>query len=221
MSFTEGILFRIVEMFLGFQKDVELKGPLFLNRLEDRSLILKALVFRSEQNLKRAPWLESPEQHEIENSLNIDQRSAHFIALKNNEVLISLRLTPGPFELSAVAPEIAFREQTHASYWEFGRLCTSLSLRNKGFLARFLLIRAGLWLFSQTDAKGIVAICQENKQRYMSKFALYKEGDSFMIPSRNARYCFISAPREKIISRFTREFLGMGQEEQIDNQNVS
>jgi hypothetical protein len=221
MGFSEKILFHFTDLILKAEKGIELHGPLFLSEKKNQALILKAIEFRTVQNLKRAPYLETNFQLELENRLSLDQRSAHFVATRGDQIVVCLRLTPGPFELSSLSKSLEDKELTHENFWEFSRLCTDIKLAQKGKVARLLLIKAGLWLFSQTKAKGIIGICKADKLRYMSKFALHQEGEATTLNHREGKYCFISAPREKILLRFMKEFLGIQQPQSEENQLVS
>ncbi len=206
MKLREKILFKITEIFLKKEKGIKLEGPLFYQNSLDRVMIEKAIHFRTTQNLIRAPHLEDDFQQKIESELQIDQRSAHFIALKNNEIVICLRLTPGPFELSALSDDLKEVESSHKGFWEFSRLCTDIKLPVKGKVAKLLLIKGGLWLFSETKARGIIAICQENKVKFMSKFALYPEKSKISLNHRSGHYTLLSAPRQAILFRFMKDF---------------
>jgi hypothetical protein len=207
MKLGEKLLFIITDLFLKNVKDISLEGPYFFQGSNHHEILKEMQIFRKKQNLQRAPYLEESFQLEIEKELSLDERSAHFIARKNQEIVISLRLTPGPFELSALSDELVSINEQYSGYWEFSRLCTDIHLPVKGKVAKYLLIKAGLWLFSQTKAKGIVAICQTGKIKFMSKFALYPEKVQIELKNRIGTYAFLTAPRQLILFRFMKEFL--------------
>lgn len=202
------ILYSFVAKWLNGKKEVALVGPLFWVNGDDRKIILDVQKFRREQNAVRAPYLDAPAQLRIENELQIDERSAHFVAFKQNEVVACIRLTPGPFEMERLSPFLKERAQDFKDYYEFSRLCTQLTLKSKGSVACLMLLKSGLWLFSESKARGIVGICKQERVRYMSRFGLVERNSDLSIEGRGDGYAVISGSKFEIIFCFLKYFLG-------------
>jgi hypothetical protein len=155
--------------------------------------------FRGEQNRLRAPYLEQPEQLEIEKRLRLDERSLHFALERNGAIIACVRITPAPFEFSELSSQFAGRSAEFSGYYEFGRLCTDIALERKGFYAGMLVVKAARHIFMSDCAEGIVAVCRSERIAYMQKLGLDADPMSAFIPARASEYRLVHASKERLI----------------------
>jgi hypothetical protein len=197
MSFA-GLTYRLVDLWLKSFSKVRVLGPISINSPE----YARIFKFRSEQNQKRAPYLEADFQITLEKRLQIDERSLHFAIENNGEIVACVRATPAPFELSELASEFAENAKKYEDYYEFGRLCTDTTLERKGFFAGLLVVRASHYLFSNEHAKGILGICKLDRVSYMQKLGLHVNPESIRLIERKSDYQFIHASKEELIAYY-------------------
>ena len=182
--------------------EVELQGPAGQGSL----LAHEIIRFRTQKNLEHARYLEESHQLRIEHNLKIDERSLHFALKKEGKIVACVRVTPFPFEFSALAQPFADQAEKFHTYYEFSRLCTDSALERKGFHVGLLVVKAALHLFSKTSAQGIVGICKENRIPYMNKLGLHHEGGAVCIAERNDHYQMIHATQSELISFYFKRF---------------
>lgn len=193
------ILYKIVSLYLHLSKgDLKLLGPLKYTQHQKQ---LKDLnQFLESDYALRCPYLLNDEQREIEKKLNIDERSTHFILQDKDKTLAYIRLTPSAFEISEIISNVSTFVDDHREYYEFSRFTTEKSLSNKRFYAKLLLLRAGLWLFTESNAKGIIGICKPNLLKYFKQFhLLVYQDETVEVHHRPGRYYLIAGEKQKIL----------------------
>jgi hypothetical protein len=206
--------FHKVSNFLNTNQEYDLHGPLFWSNPSHQAILQEMVRFRTQENITHAPHLETPAQHLIEQSLRLDERSVHFVATAQNQVTASLRLTPAPFEISLLCPDVKPNE----NYFEFSRLCTFRDSKDRALVTRMLLIRAGLWLFSSTKAQGIVALCKDLTAVFMRRFGMKEVKKDIHIEGRGEGYVLMSASRSEIMQLFKDR---PGSEKKLNTQSLS
>lgn len=121
-----------------------------------------------------------------------DERSTHFYALdKKGEIAGALRLTPEPFEISTLTPELAVAASRYAQFFEISRYAVE---RKHADMAERLLFFAGVWILRKSTAAGVIALCSEKLKEYYRHHYGIKEEDiseSFLIPERKSAPHFI------------------------------
>jgi hypothetical protein len=193
-----GVTYCLVDLWCKSFSKIRIHGPI----VEGSELYSRIIAFRSEQNKQRAPYLEETYQTELETRLGIDERSLHFAIERDGKIVACVRATPLPFELSALANEFSENAKKFQDYYEFGRLCTDLSLERKGFYAGMLVVRASQYLFSQELAKGILGICKIDRVPYMQKLGLQVNPKPVHLPERKGHYQFIHASKDELIAYY-------------------
>lgn len=182
------------------QPGLRVVGPLRVGVTDDRSLLERALAFRREQNLLRASYLEDSVQLGVEERLRLDERSVHFVGLRDDEIVATLRATFAPFELDDLVPELrTYENREYDRYIEAGRLCTAVRLPNKGRVASQLIIRAILWAVLVERCRGCVAVCKRDKVRYLCRFGFSCIAEDVSIPRRGGAYAVIAASRTDLV----------------------
>lgn len=146
---------------------IEIIGPI---TTQDSEWFSRIYDFRVQELLKTAPWLYSPEQIEIENKLELDHRSYHFVALMNSEIVATIRYTPNPWEMCELHPVFDSMKIIFPHHFEISRLVTKTDAPLLPLIARQLLFRSGKWLYEMTDAEGLIAICRENRLKFFKRF---------------------------------------------------
>jgi hypothetical protein len=212
----EQLTIFLAKQYIEMNTKIVIHGPCRLDDGKNADLVRRAISFRRQQNIVRAQYLEDMKQENIESRLQLDRRSTHFIATMNNRIIACVRLTPAPFEMSLLNPTLQqYQAQRYQGYFEFGRLCTDVNLTNKGEVAKYLLIKAGLWAMSAPRSRGLVGICKENKVRFMQKFGLNPIERNLDIIGREGSYTLIGAEREQIMDFFANiyvsPFINIGQ----------
>jgi len=154
-------------------------------------LMSRIVDLRRRIQAKEAPYLQSPAQLEIEKSLRLDERSFHFYSLdEEGELVGALRLTPAPFELSALSPELATAAGRYAGFFEISRYVVEKNAK----MAERLLLFSGAWLLRKTTAPGVIALCPEKlKEYYRYKYGILTENisEAFPISTRKSGAYFI------------------------------
>ncbi len=201
----EKLTYKLTELWLKRISKVKVTGPLLFGSND----YLRMMEFRSAQNQLRAPYLEEKHQAEIEARLKIDERSLHFILEKDGEIAVCVRLTPLPFEFSALSPDFEKKVQGFDNYLEFGRLCTAHHLERKGFYAGILVVKAAHYVFSNHLAKGFVGICKSNLVPYMKKLGLQVDATSIRLPERKNDYHLLHATRDELVRFYFKKVFGI------------
>jgi predicted GNAT family N-acyltransferase len=158
-------------------------------------------AFRHQQYERISPYLLTPEQEEIEAQLQLDERSYHFVAVRDEEIVGTVRVTQRPFEFSTLTPELSeMSDKFGPEYWEMGRLVIDSSV-NGAFSGEKLLFGAARWLCMKTDVHGFLLICKQKRKRYFEYYGLEPIADKlFEIPQRNlGRYYLMMGTFPRLI----------------------
>lgn len=193
----------VVRFLLNRYKELEFTGPIFSN---DSKSLEKFYAFSDAQNKVKAYYLQSEFQRNLESDLELKERSAHFMVTKHGKVVACLRLTPSQFELSRLSQVFSLSSVKYLKYYEISRLNTDHLLPNKALIARLILFKAGLWLFAQTNAKGMIGICKTSKLHYFEKFGMKKIEQDY-ITERKADYFLIKASKKEILSTVLKQIV--------------
>ncbi|MBS1964154.1 MAG: hypothetical protein JST04_18220 [Bdellovibrionales bacterium] len=197
------LTYRLVDLWMKKFSSVRFVGPI----LADSPDYERVMKFRADQNRLRAPYLEDDVQLEIERRLRLDERSLHFVLERSGEIAASVRVTPPPFEFSALSPILENRAEEFAGYYEFGRLCTDVALGRKAIYAGLLVIKAAQHVFLHEMASGIVGVCRAERVSYMKKLGLNVDGEPAFVPSRQAAYRVIHGSKDHLIAFYYDFFL--------------
>lgn len=168
---------------------------------EQKSVYHKIRQHRYKYYLEKAPHL--TQDREIASEINVDSRSIVYALEINNEILLSLRVTPRPFEIESFQlHEFDFNQ--FYQYAELGRLVSDPSIDQvtTALLARYLLCYTGLQAFERFQFKGFVAICRPFRITYFRKFGL-KDQFTFFYQERKLSYHVLSAKMEEILLHTT------------------
>jgi hypothetical protein len=178
----------------------DIVGPLNEADAENRPLIEGIASFRREQNLRRVPYLETEAQHRLEARLGLDARSFHFAACADERIVASVRLTPAPFELSVLLPDLDVG--AYASYLEFSRLCVAEHLPRPLRLEAIsqMVTSAGVWCLAHPEYGGIVALCRADRIAFMRKVGLRCKNRNLAIPDRGEDYALMAGSRRELLN---------------------
>ena len=199
------VTYKLTDFWIKSFTHVKVLGPIPVNSANYH----RVLAFRALQNQLRAPYLEEKHQVEIENKLLIDERSLHFALERAGQIVACVRLTPLPFEFSALATSFEERSSEFENYFEFGRLCTDSSLDRKGFHAGILVVKAAHHLFMKEKAKGVVGICKTDRVSYMQKLGMRIDPEAVRINARQSDYHLIHASKDELLSFYFKRFFGL------------
>jgi hypothetical protein len=193
------ILYSVVNFYLSLrQGELKILGP--LNYAQHSEIIHDALEFHKNNNIQKAPYLYTDFQKDIDSSLEINERSSHFVVLNKNQILCYLKLTPYPFEITKIIKGKQFDFEELEKYFEFSRFSTSNQLANKRFYAKLLLLKAGHWLFTKTKAEGIIGICKENRLSYFRLFNLFPMNKDYLeVQGRPGKYFLVSGKKQNVL----------------------
>ena len=148
------------------------------------------ILFRARQFEQKSPHLLTEFQAELESNLALDQRSHHILARRKDGSLIgALRMTPFPFEISAILDEANQLSDTLKLNLEISRLVTDSRVKNVG---KKLLILAGLHAVETTSSLGFVGVCRVDKTSYFESFGMRKVGLPVKIKGRPFDYHLIA-----------------------------
>lgn len=175
--------------------EIDFRAPFVSD--ENKSLYAKIREHRYKYYLKKAPHL--TQTQEITNELQLDSRSIVYALEVNNQILLSLRLTPRPFEIESFQlHEFDFNQ--FFAYAELGRLVSDPDLDHltTALLARYLLCFTGLQAFEKFKFKGFIAICRPFRVSYFKKFGL-KDHFAFFYQERKLSYHVLSATMEEVL----------------------
>lgn len=163
----------------------EVHEPKSLNPL----LIQEIETFRARLYHRKAPYLLSPTQNEIEKRLTLDERSYQVIARRktNGELVGALRLTPYPFEVTELS-SIDFQKPEYLDKLEIGRLLTDPSVRNVG---KKIMILGGIHIVENTNFKGFLGVVRAEKIKYFKNFGMQVISDKINLKGRPHDYLAI------------------------------
>lgn len=159
----------------------------------------RMIEFRREWHKRDAPYLTETAQIEIEQGLQLDERSLHFALEYEGEIIACVRATPPPFELSALSDQFRVHAKAHASCYEFSRLCTNRKMGRMALYASVLVVKAAQYLFSNQLAEGIVGICRENRVTYMKRLGLHSNTSPIWLEARQGNYQLLYASKEDLL----------------------
>jgi hypothetical protein len=202
------VLFSVVQNYLESHDKFTIVGPLTHSELYQYLLIQKVRNLRQREASINSPYLLDQAQVEIENELQIDERSYHFIIFNNGDLAASVRLTPAPYEASRLTPG-QIEDNKYGNFLEFSRLITNSEMKDRSTPAMLLLIKAGLWCLSETTHSGIFGLCKIKRVRFLSRFGLKPLAESLSIPNRGDGYSLMSANREELLTFFSDQFLSI------------
>lgn len=164
---------------------------------KQKSIYAKIREHRYKYYLKKAIHL--TQEHEISSEIAIDSRSIVYALEIGGEILVSIRLTPRPFEIESFElHEFDFND--YSRYAELGRLVSDPDVDQvtTALLARYLLCYTGLQAFERYKFKGFVAICRPFRITYFKKFGL-NDRFAFFSNVRKMSYHVLSATMEEIL----------------------
>jgi hypothetical protein len=166
-------------------------------------------AFRAAQYQTLSPYLLDSHQQAIETRCQLDERSQQFVAVTTTDALTispdtsskpdiigCARVTPAPFELSQLTPELAEAASHYPDYWELSRLVVDAQY-SSGFVGEKLFMGAARWLCLTTDIPGFLLICKTRRKRYFEYYGLKAhpgadgQPQSFVIPCRNSQTYYL------------------------------
>lgn len=180
-------------------------GPLSASTLPE-AFREQLRAFWVQQYRQQTPYLLSEEQQRLEERMQLDARSTHFVALKGEQLIATLRVTPFPFELAELTPELAQAALPFIRFAEFSRLVCEQSARG-ALLGTRLMGEACLWALEQ-DFEGVIALCKPSRKPLFERYGLSpQEGRTFHVPSReNGTYSLMAGRWPDIIEGALRTF---------------
>lgn len=165
---------------------------------DQKSIYQRIRNHRLKYYIEKAPHL--TQQKELDSECEVDSRSIVYAIEVKGEILLSIRLTPRPFEIENFQiHNVNF--EVYNSYAELGRLVSDPELDqiSTALLARYLLCYTGLHATEKYKIQGFVAICRPFRISYFRKFGLIDQF-SFFYNERKMTYHFLTASMEQILS---------------------
>jgi hypothetical protein len=174
-------------------------------RPDEHSFTLDQInAFRAAQYHTLSPYLLEPEQLAIDARCQLDERSQQFVAVHYPDpafpdepaIIGCSRVTPAPFELSQLTPELAEAASHYPGYWELSRLVVDAQY-SSGFVGEKLFMGAARWLCLTTDIPGFLLICKTRRKRYFEYYGLKAHAgadgqpQSFVIPCRKSQTYYL------------------------------
>ncbi len=159
-------------------------------------------AFRNEMYLEKQSYLIAQTQEDRRIEKDLDRRSYHAIVYsKKKEIIAVTRLTPYPFETTAILGEE--KTKSFKRYLEISRLVC----RNKeAGIGKRLLIKSGCFAIRSKLYDGFIAICRDENCPIFKKFGL-TEIETFKYKNRgDASYHFICANFFKVSTSTIRYF---------------
>lgn len=150
------------------QPPVVMAGPFF--HATAPAEVARVRQFRDAQYRARLSYLLSPEQLQLDWRLELDERSAHFHASREGQLVGSLRITPAPFEFQALASSLEAEAPRFQGYAEFSRLVVDPDARSPSVTPR-LLIAACTWAMTEGYV-GIVGLCRRAARTVFERYGL-------------------------------------------------
>lgn len=180
-------------------------GPLSVSTVPD-TFRAQLHAFRIQQYQQQTPYLLSEEQQRLEARMQLDERSTHFVALRGEQLLATLRVTPFPFELAELTPELAQAALPFIRFAEFSRLVCEQSARG-ALLGTRLMGEACLWALEQ-GFEGVIALCKQDRRPLFERYGLSPQADrTFRVPSReHGAYSLMAGRWPDIITGALRTF---------------
>lgn len=182
-------------------------GPISGKTLDPETL-KKISKFRDRTYSSLCPYLSSEKQKQIDKSLALDDRSTHFYALnRKKEIVGCLRLTPGPFEITGLTPELAEVAKNYTEYLEISRY---IAANRAPFVAERLLFVAGSWIWTRTPYRGMIAFCRNKLKEHYRRYGITDEdiaGPFDVLWRQPHPYFIVTADLEKIGRHIKRTFI--------------
>lgn len=204
LRFLSKILYRLVESFLKKDKTIEFIGPIGIDDLN----LLELKSFKDHILTDSAPYLYSHEAIKNEERLKLDERSYHFGIKKDGELMAYVRLSPSTFELSQLSPIFDTISRHYDDYIEFNRLVANPKILKRGYYAKLLLLFVGLWLFSKSKYRGIIATCREERTEFLTSFGIRPMiGIETFLSDRNGRYQLLVGSKKQILTEIFKNYL--------------
>jgi hypothetical protein len=204
MKFFNLIIFKLVHSFLTRDKHMDFIGPVHHGSVEASEL----QEFRDRILRQSAPYLFSEEAQAVENSIQLNPRSYHFGIKYKGEITAYVRLTPSQFELTKICHTFETVAKHYEEYIEFNRLVGDPTVEKRGFFARMLLLYVGLWLFSKSNYKGIIATCRDERLSFLTSFGIKPlYGVETYLTERKGNYNLLVGSKSQILSEIFKKYL--------------
>ncbi len=187
--------YKVVRSFIAHFSDIEITSE----RTHAEVMAMQGFEeFAYDQVKERAPYLLDEDHRAMAKKIELDERSTYFIAIENDQIVGSVRLTPYLFEFSLLSEKFQKLSQGYQDYYEISRLYISSEAKSRRRVAQLLLFQAGSWLFNATQAKGIIGICREERLRYFKNFGMNIIGEDF-VSLRGAKYTVVCATQSEML----------------------
>jgi len=159
-------------------------------------------AFRNEMYLEKQSYLIAQTEEDRRIEKDLDHRSYHAVVYnKKKEIIAVTRLTPYPFETTAILGEEKTRP--FKRYLEISRLVCK---NKKAGIGKRLLIKSGGFAIRSKLYDGFIAICRDENCTIFQKFGL-KTIDTFKYKNRgDSNYHFICANFFKVSISTIRHF---------------
>jgi len=166
------------------QVPLELRGPLFEKANPDQVERIKQ--FRETQYRERVSYLLTPEQLELEQRLALDERSAHFGAIRGTQVVGCVRITPAPFEFQTLSSSLSEMSPQFQGYAEFSRLVVAPEER-AAYVTTRLLVASCVWAMTE-GYSGILGLCRRASRTVFERYGLTAASEAqHLIPIRGTQ----------------------------------
>lgn len=166
------------ELCLGFDlmaRIVHASGEVEILRPDELRFPQDAIPdFRREIYRRHSPHLLSPEQEALEQELDIDRTSHHFVAARDGAIVGTLRVKSWPFEISKLSPELSEAVAPLRDYAEISRFVVHPGMQG-AHIGEKLFWGCLRWLCRQTRLEGIVWICRPAVLPYFLHYGLQPE----------------------------------------------
>ncbi len=192
---------------------VRIDGPFHGDSLVTSGILDQIIDFRNYQYASNHQHLINNGQYLIEKKMRIDERSFHFVAFAGDHIVGCVRLTPAPFELSSLHPEVKKlnHKYEYGGYLEISRLICASDRLPRSRVGERLLLSAGKWALVSNRRKGLFAITRGNNHRKFSKYGFCIQNDQpFSVATRaGAGYNIISATFRDITANVVKNLISV------------
>lgn len=149
-------------------KGYTVAGP--VTKQSHKEIIERIVEFQTKQYTGRLDYLLSAEQLHIETTLDMERRSYYFYIEKHGSITACLRLTPYPFEFSALHSSLHQPAIEYSEYIELSRLVADTNSEHRE-ITLGLITYACDWAIL-CGYQGIIALCSAAAQSMYSRYGL-------------------------------------------------
>lgn len=177
-----------------------IKGPILSSSADEMDAIIR---FRSRHYNASKSYLHSSTQIELDEKIQSDARSQHFVLTRSDEIVGCARLTPAPFEFGELSTSLQNLAPAYSRYLELSRLVVDPVASKDRITSAFIFFILHSAISSNNKNEGIIALCQGAPRKIFERYGMHRQSsEDYIIADRdNNIYSLLIGPWPEFVPR--------------------